>query len=68
MKVNKMEDLELSFQKIVDTDIEILTPVMKRAFDDDAQKHLGEETGGPPGYDDGEFFRTWLLPYEESIG
>jgi len=68
MKVNKMEDLELSFQKIVETDIEILTPVMKRAFDDDAQKHLGEETGGPPGYDDGEFFRTWLLPYEESIG
>jgi GNAT superfamily N-acetyltransferase len=41
---------------------------MKRAFDDDAQKHLGQESGGPPGYDDGEFFRTWLLPYEESVG
>jgi GNAT superfamily N-acetyltransferase len=41
---------------------------MKRAFDDDAQKHLGQESGGPPGYDDGEFFRTWLFPYEESVG
>ena len=41
---------------------------MQRAFDDDAQKHLGQPKGGPPGYDDGEFFRTWLLSYEESIG
>jgi GNAT superfamily N-acetyltransferase len=41
---------------------------MKRAFDDDAQKHLGQQHGGPPGYDDGEFFRAWLLPYDESIG
>ena len=41
---------------------------MQRAFDDDAQKHLGKEKGGPPGYDDGEFFHTWLLPYDESVG
>jgi GNAT superfamily N-acetyltransferase len=39
-----------------------------RAFDDDAQKHLGKEKGGPPGYDNGDFFREWLLPYKESIG
>ena len=50
------------------SDIPVLTQVMTRAFDDDARKHLGQEHGGPPGYDDGEFFRTWLLPYEESIG
>ena len=65
---NKLEALELSFQEIEESDIQLLTLVMKRAFDDDAQKHLGQESGGPPGYDDGEFFRTWLLPYEESIG
>jgi GNAT superfamily N-acetyltransferase len=41
---------------------------MTRAFDDDAQKHLGLEKGGPPGYDNGDFFRTWLLPYKESVG
>ncbi len=60
--------LNLNFEKIEESDILALTAVMKRAFDDDAQKHLGQQHGGPPGYDDGEFFRTWLLPYEESIG
>ena len=65
---SRLEDLELSFQEIEESDIQALTPVMERAFDDDAQQHLGQESGGPPGYDDGEFFRTWLLPYEESIG
>jgi GNAT superfamily N-acetyltransferase len=59
---------KLSFLEIEESDIPMLTPVMKRAFDDDAQKHLGQEHGGPTGYDDGEFFRTWLLPYDESIG
>lgn len=62
------EDLTLSFQEMSETDIPGMTQVMKRAFDDDAQKHLGKESGGPPGYDDGEFFRTWLLPYKESVG
>jgi GNAT superfamily N-acetyltransferase len=65
---NHLDDLELSFELMVETDVPTLTEVMKHAFDDDAQKHLGLERGGPPGYDDGEFFRTWLLPYKESIG
>ncbi len=65
---NKHDPLNLSFSEIEENDIPLLIPVMKRAFDDDAQKHLGQERGGPPGYDDGEFFRTWLLPYKESIG
>lgn len=43
-----------------ESDIEILTPVMKRAFDADAQFHLGRD-GGPPGYDDGSFLRQWAL-------
>ncbi len=64
----KHQDLELSFQTMEEIDIPDLTPVMKRAFDDDAQKHLGKESGGPPGYDNGDFFRTWLLPYQESVG
>ena len=40
-------------------DIDALTDVMTRAFDDDAQRHLGVERGGPPGYDTGEFLRRY---------
>lgn len=64
----KGSGLSLHFVDMTEEDIPALVPVMTRAFDDDAQKHLGEPGGGPPGYDDGEFFRTWLLPYEESVG
>ena len=56
-----MEMLNLAFQVMNETDIPEVTLIMKRAFNDDAQKHLGKESGGPPGYDNGEFFRTWLL-------
>ena len=63
-----MDGLIISFHPMNETDIPAVTPVMKRAFDDDAQKHLGQESGGPPGYDTGDFFRTWLLPYQESVG
>jgi GNAT superfamily N-acetyltransferase len=62
------EALDLKFQLIEERDIPALAGVMKRAFDDDAQKHLGQPEGGPPGYDDGGFFHTWLLPYQESLG
>lgn len=41
---------------------------MQRTFDHDAQVHLGEDQGGPDGYDNGDFFRTWLFPYQESHG
>ena len=60
--------MDLVFEEIVEGDIDELTHVMTRAFDDDARKHLGTEKGGPPGYDDGEFFRKWLFPYKESRG
>lgn len=63
-----MDDLNLEFELMREEDISALTPVMRRAFDDDAQKHLGKDQGGPPGYDNGDFFREWLLPYEESKG
>lgn len=62
------ETLSLSFEEISEDDLPELTEVMTRAFDDDAQKHRGLEKGGPEGYDNGDFFRTWLLPYEESVG
>lgn len=63
-----MADHQIIFKILEETDITEIAPVMKRAFDDDAQKHLGEESGGPPGYDNGDFFREWLLPYQESVG
>jgi len=63
-----MDDFQLSFSMMTESDIPEVTLVMKRAFDDDAQKHLGKESGGPPGYDNGDFFRQWLLPYDESVG
>ena len=58
----------LRFEPAGEADIPELTAVMTRAFDDDSRRHLGLERGGPPGYDDGEFFRQWLLGYEESVG
>jgi GNAT superfamily N-acetyltransferase len=63
------KDLNLTFEEITsETDIPELTIVMTRAFDDDSQKHLGQERGGPDGYDNGDFFRKWLFGYKESIG
>lgn len=64
----KARTLALGFELITEADVPELTGVMTRAFDDDAQRHLGQERGGPPGYDNGDFFRTWLFPYKESVG
>jgi len=58
----------LRFEAITEADIPELERVMTRAFDDDAQKHLGQERGGPPGYDNGDFFRQWLFGYNETDG
>lgn len=60
--------MNLQFKEIQEEDIPSLTDVMNRAFDHDAQIHLGEEQGGPEGYDDGDFFRKWLFSYDESHG
>ena len=61
-------DLALSFAEITEEDIPKVTEVMTRAFDDDSQKHLGIDRGGPEGYDNGDFFRKWLFGHDESIG
>ena len=59
--------MNLTFETILESDVPELTRVMTRAFDDDTQYHLGQEKGGPEGYDTGEFFRTWLFPFKESV-
>jgi len=61
-------DLDLRFEEMGERDIPAVTEVMTRAFDDDSQRHLGQPKGGPEGYDNGDFFRTWLLGYAESVG
>ncbi len=64
----KREDQPLSFAEITEADIPELTRVMTLAFDDDSQKHLGAEHGGPEGYDNGGFFRKWLFGYPQTAG
>jgi len=51
----------LQFETFKEEDIDILTPIMKRAFDEDAMRHLNEPEGGPPGYDNGDFLRKYAL-------
>lgn len=50
---------KIEFIRFGEEDVPELTRIMKRAFDKDTQIHLGEETGGPDGYDNGEFLRKW---------
>jgi GNAT superfamily N-acetyltransferase len=63
-----LNEVELVFEIATEDDIPELTRVMTRAFDDDSRKHLGQERGGPPGYDNGDFFRQWLFGYDETVG
>lgn len=65
--MNKQK-LTVTFEPFLEEDIPELTGVMTRAFDDDAQKHLGQARGGPEGYDNGDFFRKWLFGYKETDG
>lgn len=51
---------DLFFEEVQEKDIEILTPIMKRAFDEDTRIHLGRECG-PLGYDNGVFLRRYAL-------
>ena len=52
---------ELTFRTLTKEDIPALTGIMKKAFDRDAQLHLGIGEMGPPGYDNGEFLTKWGL-------
>lgn len=51
----------LGFEAITDGDVQALTQIMKRAFDEDTKRHLDKECGGPPGYDNGDFIRKWFF-------
>jgi GNAT superfamily N-acetyltransferase len=41
----------ITFKRATSADAAELTAVQKRTFDDDSQRYLGTESGGPPGYD-----------------
>lgn len=49
------------FEPVTQQDVDQLTWIMKRSFDEDTRRHLGLEAGGPPGYDDGSFIRRWFF-------
>ena len=51
----------LNFEVLQEKDIDLLTTIMKKAFDEDTKIHLGEEKGGPKGYDNGDFLRKFGL-------
>jgi hypothetical protein len=51
----------LLFEPFTEDDIDIYSPIMKRSFDEDTKRHIGELAGGPDGYDNGEFLRKWYL-------
>ena len=63
-----MREMNLAFSEISEADVPELTAVMTRAFDEDAKKHFDKDKGGPPGYDNGEFFREWLFGYQWTVG
>jgi GNAT superfamily N-acetyltransferase len=56
-----MQENRLRFFPLIEDDIKELTPIMKRAFDEDTRIHLSKNEGGPPGYDNGNFLRKWAL-------
>jgi GNAT superfamily N-acetyltransferase len=57
MEINNVLDVKEANK----ADITEMTAVMKKAFDEDTKRHLGRETGGPPGYDNGEFISKWYF-------
>lgn len=54
-------DMKLVFTKVTMNDVDAMTVIMKKAFDEDTRRHLGKEAGGPPGYDNGDFIRKWYV-------
>jgi len=51
----------IGFSKFLEDDIAQLAPIVKRAFDEDTKRHLGLDSGGPSGYDNGDYIRRWYL-------
>ncbi|TJZ77347.1 GNAT family N-acetyltransferase [Chitiniphilus eburneus] len=53
--------MKVEFHPMTEADIPALISPMTRAFDDDARRFLGQQRGGPDGYDDGSFLRRYGL-------
>lgn len=49
----------LVFSPLTKSDIPLLTPIMKRAFDEDSRLFFDKPEGGPDGYDDGSFLQKF---------
>lgn len=58
--------MELELIRLEESYINELTKIMERAFNEDANIHLGVEKGGPDGYDNGNFLRKWGLHKDAS--
>lgn len=52
---------DLSFERMQKQDINVLIPIMKNAFDKDTKIHLGQKSGGPTGYDNGDLLCRFSL-------
>lgn len=53
--------MDIELRDLTETDVELLTPIMTRAFDHDTKIHTVKVAGGPPGYNDGTFLNKWAL-------
>lgn len=51
----------LTFPEFNADDIQVMSRIMKRSFDEDTRIHLNKEEGGPPGYANGDFLKKWAL-------
>ncbi len=58
--------MELKLIRLEESHIDTLTKIMERAFDEDTRIHIGEEKGGPDGYNNGDFLRKWGLHNDSS--
>ena len=51
----------LEFKNFERADVEVFTPIMKRAYNEDSKMHRNGEEGGPPGYDNGKYLKQIFL-------
>ena len=59
VKIIVFEGLE--FHPFIERDIDVLSPIMRAAFNKDTSIHSDKNEGGPEGYDNGDFLRKWYL-------
>lgn len=50
----------LTYKALEQSDIQVLTPIMKEAFDTDTKMHTDLKEDGPNGYDNGELLKKML--------